>query len=69
MSENVAELQDDLLWGTAAIGRFINKSLTETQYLIRVKAIPVGRLGPKIIFASKRQLRRTLTPKEETAAK
>jgi hypothetical protein len=64
-----SELQptEDILWGTQAIADFIGKSLTETQYLIRIKKIPVGRLGPKTIFASKRQLRRRLTPKVSAA--
>jgi hypothetical protein len=66
MSDNATEsqkLNDDLVWGTQAIADEIGRSLTETQYLIRIKALPVGRLGPKIIFASKRQLQRHLTPK------
>lgn len=68
MSDNANELQqlatsDDLLWGTQAIGDFIGRSLTETQYLIRINALPIGRLGPKTLFASKRQLQRHLMPK------
>jgi len=68
MSDDAAELQqptvsDDLLWGTQAIAQYIGKSLTETQYLIRIGRLPIGRLGPKTLFASKRQLRRHLTPK------
>jgi hypothetical protein len=66
MSNDVAEPQvsDDLLWGTQAIADFIGKSLTETQYLIRIEALPIGRLGSKTLFASKKQLRRALTPRE-----
>jgi hypothetical protein len=66
---DAAELQqqlaasDDLLWGTQAIADFIGQSLHTTQYLIRTNALPIGRLGPKTLFASKRQLRRHLTPK------
>ena len=58
------ELRDDLVWGTQAIADEIGQSLTRTQYLIRVGALPIGRLGPKTIFASKRQLRHRFTPKE-----
>ena len=58
-----SKLNDDLVWGTKAIADDIGKSLTQTQYLIRKKAIPVGRLGPKTIFASRRQLRQHLTPR------
>jgi hypothetical protein len=64
MSDDIAEkLTDDLLWGTQAIADFIGKSLTETQYLIRIKAIPVGRLGPKTIIGSKRGLRQHINDK------
>ena len=58
-----SKLKDDLVWGTQAIADDIGKTLTETQYLIRIKAIPVGRLGPKTLFASRRQLRQHLTPR------
>jgi hypothetical protein len=66
MSDVGAELQhqqltDDLLWGTQAIADFIGRSLTETQYLVRIEALPIGRLGPKLLFASKQQLQRHLT--------
>jgi len=81
MSDNVTELQhqqltDDLLWGTQAIADFIGRSLTETQYLVRIEALPIGRLGPKLLIASKQQLQRHLTqvlkaraPKEERRSK
>ena len=57
------KLTEDLIWGTQAIADEIGKSLTETQYLIRTNVLPIGRLGKKTIFASRRQLRRRLTPK------
>jgi hypothetical protein len=69
MPEDATELQqqlaasDDLLWGTRAIADYIGKSVTATQYLIRIAALPIGRLGPKTLFASKRQLQRHLTPR------
>jgi hypothetical protein len=53
---------DDLLWGTQQIADFIGHSLTETQYLIRINKLPIGRLGKKQIFASKRALSRHFTP-------
>jgi hypothetical protein len=73
MPNDVAELQqaavsDDLLWGTQAIADYLGQSLHRTQYLIRIGALPIGRLGPKTLFASKRQLRRHLTPKSEVSA-
>jgi len=52
---------DDLLWGCQEIADYIGLSLHEVQYLIRKKKLPIGRLGPKLLFASKRQLRRHLT--------
>ena len=57
-----SKLHDDLVWGTQAIADEIGKTLTETQYLIRKQAIPVGRLGKKTLFASRRQLRQHFTP-------
>jgi hypothetical protein len=62
MSDNAAAVNDDVLWGTQAIADYIRRSLTETQYLIRCGRLPVARLGPKTIVASKRQLDRSLTP-------
>ena len=59
MSDPAAtELNNDVLWGTQAIADFIGRSLTETQYLIRQKELPVGRFGRKTLFASKRQLQK-----------
>jgi hypothetical protein len=52
---------DDLLWGCQEIADYIGLSLREVQYLVRKKKLPIGRLGPKLLFASKRQLRRHLT--------
>ncbi len=72
MSDNAqqqATLGDDLLWGTQAIADHIKRSLTETQYLIRIGALPIGRLGKKTLFASKRQLQRRLTPQTDLAQK
>jgi hypothetical protein len=72
MSSNAAEAQqvaDDLLWGTQAIADEIGRSLSETQYLMRIGALPIGRLGPKLIFASRRQLRQRLTPQTDSKAR
>jgi hypothetical protein len=54
------ELSDDILWGVPAIARFIGKPLTKTEYLVRTGQLPVGRLGPKTIIGSKRQITRRL---------
>jgi hypothetical protein len=65
MSDDTAEQQaaagDDLLWGCKEIADYIGLSLREVQYLVRKNKLPIGRLGPKLLFASKRQLRRHLT--------
>jgi hypothetical protein len=55
------QVADDVLWGTQKIADFIGVSLVGCQYLIRRKKLPVGRLGPKTIFASKRELARHFT--------
>jgi hypothetical protein len=65
MPDDVTEQQaapgDDLVWGCQAIADYLGLSLREVQYLVRKKKLPIGRLGPKLLFASKRQLRRHLT--------
>jgi hypothetical protein len=61
------QVADDILWGTQAIADEIGRTLSETQYLIRINALPVGRAGRKLIFASRRQLRARLTPKISAA--
>jgi hypothetical protein len=69
MSNKAAEVQqtpainEDILWGSQAIADEINRSLSEVQYLIRTKKIPYLKLGPKTIVASRKQLRRALTPR------
>jgi hypothetical protein len=61
-----ASVAEDILWGTQAIADFLGRSLHETQYLIRKRALPIGRLGPKLLFSSKQQLQRRLTPQIES---
>jgi len=39
------------------------------QYLVRKDKLPVGRLGPKLLFASKRQLKKHLTSTTQLIAK
>ena len=71
MSHDDAEaekLNSDLIWGTPAIAAEIGKTLRETQYLIRKNKLPIGRLGPKTIFSSRKKLRQFLTPKESRGA-
>jgi hypothetical protein len=71
MSNSVAdpqqsELANDLLWGAQQIADFIGRDLDAVYYLIRTGAITVSRPGgpkAKTLIASKRQLRKELTPK------
>jgi hypothetical protein len=73
MSDDSTEQQvaagDDLLWGCQEIADYIGLSLREVQYLVRKEKLPIGRLGPKLLFASKRQLRRHLTSSTQLIAK
>jgi hypothetical protein len=66
MSDNAADsqqpaLSDDLVWHAQGIANELGVSLTQAQYLIRTGAVTVGRLGPKTIFTTRRQLRRDMT--------
>jgi hypothetical protein len=73
MSDDSTEQQvaasDDLLWGCQEIADYIGRSLHEVQYLVRKDKLPVGRLGPKLLFASKRQLKKHLTSTTQLIAK
>ena len=56
-----AALSDDLLWGAQAIADEIGLSLDQVYHLIRMKRLPVTKLGPKTIIASRKRLRRVLS--------
>ncbi len=66
MHDNVTDspdrVGDDIVWGVPGIAIEIGKTLSETQYMVRKGMLPVTKLGPKTIIASRRQLRRRLTP-------
>jgi hypothetical protein len=47
------ESSDDVLWGAAAIARYIKRSKRQVYFLIQQKRIPVKKIGPKTIVASK----------------
>ena len=55
---------DDLVWGAEAIADELNLTVGQVYNLIRGKRIPIIKLSTKTIIASKRQLRRALTPTE-----
>jgi hypothetical protein len=56
-----AALAADLIWGVKAISAFIGIPVRRGYYLIERCAIPVHRLGPRTIVASKGELRRYLS--------
>jgi hypothetical protein len=56
-----AALSDDLLWGAAAIAAELGAPIDRVYYLIRTKKIPVTKLGPKTIIASRKKLQRALS--------
>jgi hypothetical protein len=66
MSQNIPEKQvpiaDDLIWGAASIAAELGVPLQRVYYLIRTNRIPIAKIGTKTIVASRRQLRRALTP-------
>jgi hypothetical protein len=51
-------LSDDLLWGAQAIADFLGIKVDSIYYLVRMKRLPIGKLGSKTIIASKKRLRR-----------
>jgi excisionase family DNA binding protein len=51
---------DDLLWGGQEVADYLGISLDRLYYLIRVKRLPVARLGRKTLLASKKQLSRAI---------
>jgi hypothetical protein len=52
--------RDDLLWGAQAIADFLGIKLDQVYYLIRTKRLPIGKLGPKTVIASRKKLQRAL---------
>ncbi len=54
------DLRDDLIWGIAGengIAAFIGKSVRQAYYLVERGVLPVRRLGPKTIVASRSELK------------
>jgi len=57
MSNDAAEkvaLADDLIWGASAIADELGVTVQSVYYLIRTHKIPVSKLGPKTVIASRR---------------
>jgi hypothetical protein len=64
MSDDInkqSTIGDDVLWCCEAIAAELNVPLAKVYNLIRAKRIPVSKLGPKTVIASRRALRRALT--------
>jgi hypothetical protein len=70
MSDTIdQQLTEDLLWGAQQIADFIGKSLTETQYLIRTKQLPIAQFKKGgAIIGSKQQLLKHFTAKTSQLA-
>jgi hypothetical protein len=51
---------DDLLWGAQAIADFLGVSIDRIYYEIRVKRLPIAKLGKRTVVASKKKLQRAL---------
>jgi hypothetical protein len=51
---------DDLLWGAQAIADFLGISIDRVYYLLRMKRLPISKLGHKTIVASRKKLVRAL---------
>lgn len=50
----------DLLWGVQEIANYIRRSKRQAQYLIEREVLPVKRVGPKMIVASRSEIDATL---------
>jgi hypothetical protein len=61
LNESNRALAEDLLWGVAAIAAEIGRTERQTYHMIEADKLPVKRLGPKIIVASRAELRAYLT--------
>lgn len=59
-----SNLPSDILWGADAIARCINRSRSQTFYLIRKRRIPVKQIGPRTLLARKSELDRALAEVE-----
>ena len=46
----------DSLWGVAAIAEYAELPIRRARYLIDIQALPVTRLGARIIVGSKRAI-------------
>jgi hypothetical protein len=49
-------LSKDLLWGIAQIARHIKRTKRQASYLIETGALPVKKLGKRIIVARKSEI-------------
>jgi hypothetical protein len=64
---NQQDNSSDRLWGGSAIAGHIGRTLRATYYLIETGKIPVTKLGPKTITASKRKIDRALDKEDSDA--
>ena len=63
MSTNISEdspQHEDLLWGAQAIADFLGVPVDRIYYLIRTRKLPVGKLGRRMVVASRKKLLRAI---------
>jgi hypothetical protein len=65
MSDIEKEKQDapanDLLWGARSVADFLGVSVDRVYYLIKVRRLPIAKLGRKTVVASRKRLQRAIT--------
>jgi hypothetical protein len=54
-------LSADLLWGAESIADELGVTVDRIYYLIRTQKLPIKKLGPKLLVASRRELRAALS--------
>lgn len=60
-NKQITTPSDDLLWGAKSIAAFLGVSIDRVYYEIRMKRLPIKKLGAKTVVASRRQLQRAIT--------
>jgi hypothetical protein len=63
MSTTIEDKQDpstDLLWGAQAVADFLGISVDRVYYLIRMRRLPISKIGHRTIVASRRKLTRAI---------
>jgi hypothetical protein len=59
-NKQITTPSDDLLWGAQAIADFLGVPLARIYYEIRMKRLPISKLGKKTVVASRKKLQRAI---------